>query len=157
MPRLTMPRLAKPKQKPPHASVFEALAPLNAELRRMFSGFAFQLGGRIEGMLRDHRKSPQNNDVWLVLSKGSSPAAPYPGREFPSICPIYLLGNKIRSLGWQSAGELFPTLLHGPSGYGPSGYRFHRPAAGERTRLRFIDLGRRARTDFYDDSTDFGI
>ena len=103
-----MPRLAKPKQKPPHASVFEAPAPLNVELRRMFSGFAFQLGGRIEGMLRDHRKSPQNNGVWLILSESSSPAAPDPGREFPSICPIYLLGNKFRQLRLAICGRVIP-------------------------------------------------
>ena len=91
-----MPRLAKPKQKPPHAFVLEALAPLNPEVRRMFSGFAVYLGDRIVCMLRDHKKSPQDNGVWLVLSESTHPADPDLGREFPSIRPIDLLGNKIR-------------------------------------------------------------
>jgi hypothetical protein len=91
-----MPRLAKPKQKPPHAFVLEALAPLNPEVRRMFSGFAVYLGDRIVCMLRDHKKSPQDNGVWLVLSESTNPADPDLGREFPSIRPIDLLGNKIR-------------------------------------------------------------
>ena len=69
-----MPRPAKLKQKPPHAFVSEALAPLNPEVRRMFSGFAVYLGDRIVCMLREHKKSPRDNGVWLVLSDGTNPA-----------------------------------------------------------------------------------
>jgi hypothetical protein len=90
-----MPRPAKPKQKPPHAFVLEALAPINPEVRRMFSGFAVYLGDRIVCMLRDHPKSPRDNGVWLVLSDGTSPTDPELHREFPSIRSIELLGNKI--------------------------------------------------------------
>ena len=91
-----MPRPIKPKQKPPHAFVLEALAPLNPEVRRMFSGFAVYLGDRIVCMLREHEKSPRDNGVWLVLSEGISPADPQLRREFSSIRSIDLLGNKIR-------------------------------------------------------------
>ena len=62
----------------------------------MFSGFAVYVGDRIVCMLRDHDKSPADNGVWLVLSDGASPEDPGLRREFPSIRPIGLLGNKIR-------------------------------------------------------------
>jgi hypothetical protein len=87
---------AKRSQEPPHAFVVEALAPLNPEVRRMFSGFAVYLGDRIVCMLRDHQKSPQDNGVWLVLSDGTNPADSELRSEFPSIRTIDLLGNKIR-------------------------------------------------------------
>ena len=90
-----MVRAAKPKPKLPHAFVVEALAPLNPEVRRMFSGFAVYLGNRICCMLRDHSKSPQDNGVWLVLSENADPADPALRREFPSIRQIELLGDKI--------------------------------------------------------------
>jgi hypothetical protein len=90
-----MPRPAKPKQKPPHAFVLEALMPLNPEVRRMFSGFAVYLGDRIVCMLRDHPKSPRDNGVWLVLSETTNPTDPELRRAFPSIRSIELLGNKI--------------------------------------------------------------
>jgi len=89
-------RPAKPKQKPPHPFVLEALAPLQPEVRRMFSGFAVYVGDRIVCMLREHTKSPRDNGVWLVLSETTDPADPDLRREFPSIRSIGLLGNKIR-------------------------------------------------------------
>ena len=90
-----MPRPAKPKQKPPHPFVLEALAPLNPEVRRMFSGFAIYLGNRLVCMLRDSPKSPRDNGIWLVLSESTNPSDPELRREFPSIRPIELLENKI--------------------------------------------------------------
>jgi hypothetical protein len=90
-----MPRNFKPAQKPPHAFVVEALAPLNPEVRRMFSGFAVYLGNRIVCMLRDHAKCPRDNGVWLVLSEGASPANAQLRREFPSLRSIELLKGKI--------------------------------------------------------------
>jgi hypothetical protein len=87
---------SKPKQNPPHAFVLEALAPLDPEVRRMFSGFAVYLGDRIVCMLRNHSKSPRDNGLWLVLSESTDPADPGLRREFPSIRSIGLLGNKIR-------------------------------------------------------------
>ncbi len=90
-----MPRAAKPKPKLPHAFVVEALAPLNPEVRRMFSGFSVYLGDRIVCMLRNHTKSPRDNGVWLVLSEGANPADPKLHREFPSLRPIELVGGKI--------------------------------------------------------------
>jgi len=88
-------RQTKPKQKPPHAFVLEALAPLEPEVRRMFSGFAVYIGDRIVFMLRDHLRSPQDNGLWLVLSETTHPADPLLRREFPSLRPIELLGDKI--------------------------------------------------------------
>jgi hypothetical protein len=90
-----MPRPAKPKPKPPHPFVLEAIALLNPEVRRMFSGFAVYVGDRLVFMLRDHAKSPRDNGVWLVLSDGTDPADPTIRRDFPSIRSIELLGNKI--------------------------------------------------------------
>jgi hypothetical protein len=92
---LVMPRRVKPRQKPPHAFVIEELAPLNPEVRRMFSGFAVYVGSRIVLMLRDHHKSPRDNGVWLVLSESADPADPKLREEFPSIRRIGLLGDKI--------------------------------------------------------------
>lgn len=86
---------AKPKQKPPYAFVLEALAPLEPEVRRMFSGFAVYIGDRIVCMLRDHLRSPQDNGLWLVLSETTQPADPRLRREFPSLRPIEMLGEKI--------------------------------------------------------------
>ena len=91
-----MPRPGKLKQKPPHAFFLEALAPMNPEVRRMFSGFAVYLGDRIVCMLRDRQESPKDNGVWLVLSDGTSPSDPDLRQEFPSLRAIGLLGGKIR-------------------------------------------------------------
>lgn len=90
-----MPRPAKPKQKPPHPFVLEALAPLNPEVRRMFSGFSIYLSDRIVCMLRDSPKSPRDNGIWLVLSESTNPTDPDLRREFPSLRTIELLENKI--------------------------------------------------------------
>jgi hypothetical protein len=68
-----MPRPPKPKQKPPHAFVVDALMPLSPEVRRMFSGFAVYLGDHMVCMLRDSPKSPRDNGVWLVLSDSTNP------------------------------------------------------------------------------------
>jgi hypothetical protein len=62
----------------------------------MFSGFAVYVDDRIVCMLRDHHKSPVDNGVWLVLSDVTNPEDSGLRREFPSIRPIKLLGNKIR-------------------------------------------------------------
>jgi hypothetical protein len=90
-----VPRPAKPKHKPPHPFVLEAIETLNPEVRRMFSGYAVYVGDRLVFMLRDHIKSVRDNGVWIVLSEGTDPAAPGLRREFPSIRPIELLGNKM--------------------------------------------------------------
>lgn len=90
-----MTRLPKPKLKPPHAFVLEALAPLNPEVRRMFSGFAVYIGDRLVLMLRDHTKHAEDNGIWLVLSEDVDPADTSLRRDFPSIRAIRMLGNKI--------------------------------------------------------------
>lgn len=90
-----MPRPAKPKQKPPHPFVLDALMPLNPEVRRMFSGFAVYLGDHLVCMLLDSPRSPRDNGVWLVLSEGTDPADRKLRREFPSLRSIELLGGQI--------------------------------------------------------------
>ncbi len=90
-----MPRAPKQKPMPPHAFVLEALAPLEPEVRRMFSGFAVYLCDRLVCMLREHEKSPRDNGVWLVLSEAANPADPALLREFPSLRSIEMLGEKI--------------------------------------------------------------
>jgi hypothetical protein len=88
-----MPR--RSKSNPPHKFVLEALASLNPEVRRMFSGFAVYIGDRLVLMLRDHSKYPKDNGIWLVLSEGIDPADASLRRDFPSIRAIQMLGNKI--------------------------------------------------------------
>jgi hypothetical protein len=90
-----MPRLPKPKPKVPHAFVLEALAPLNPEVRRMFSGFAVYVGDRLVLMLRDHAKYSKDNGIWLVLSEDIDPVDASLRRDFPSIRSIQMLGDKI--------------------------------------------------------------
>jgi hypothetical protein len=91
-----MPRTAKAKLKPPYPFVIEALAPLNPEVRRMFSGFAVYVSDRLVCMLRENTKSPKDNGFWLVLAEDTSPKDPSLRREFPSIRTIGLLHDKIR-------------------------------------------------------------
>jgi len=86
---------AAAKKRPPYAFVLEALAPLNPEVRRMFSGFAVYIGDRIVAMLRESEKSSQDNGVWLVLSEGTNPADAKLRHEFPSLRKIDLLNGKI--------------------------------------------------------------
>lgn len=90
-----MPRSTKPQRKLPHGFILDALAPLNPEVRRMFSGYGVYVENRIVLILRDHPRSPQDNGVWLVLSESADPADPQLRREFPSLRRIELLGNKI--------------------------------------------------------------
>jgi hypothetical protein len=90
-----MARAAKAKSKPPFPFIVEALAPLNPEVRRMFSGWSVYVGDQIVCMLRDHLKSPRDNGVWLVLSEGTDPADRSLRREFPSLRKIELLDGAI--------------------------------------------------------------
>ena len=64
-----MTRSAKPKI--PHSFVVDALAPLDPEVRRLFSGFAVYVGDLLVLMLRDRPRSTRDNGVWLVLSEGT--------------------------------------------------------------------------------------
>jgi hypothetical protein len=87
---------AKSKRKaPPYPFLLEALAPLEPEVRPMFSGFAVYLGDKIVAMLRDSPKGPEDNGVWLVLSDTVSPDDPSLRHDFPSLRRIKLLGGKI--------------------------------------------------------------
>ena len=90
-----MPHPAKPKRKPPHPFVVEALAQCNPEVKRMFSGSAVYLGDLLVLMLLDRAKFAKDNGVWVVLSEGTDPADPGLRRELPSLRQIELFKNKI--------------------------------------------------------------
>ena len=88
-----MTRSAKPKI--PHSFVVDALAPLDPEVRRLFSGFAVYVGDLLVLMLRDRPRSTRDNGVWLVLSEGTDANDPGLRREFSSLRSIELLRSKI--------------------------------------------------------------
>ena len=88
-------RPAKPKSKSPFPFILEALAPLDPEVRRMFSGFAVYVGDLLVCMLLDHVKHPRDNGVWVVLAEGVDPSDKSLKRDFPSLRKIALLGGVI--------------------------------------------------------------
>ena len=79
----------------PYPFILEALAPLEPEVRPMFSGFAVYAGEKIVLMLRDCPKHPEDNGVWLVFSETANLADPGIRQDFPSLRLIDLLGGKI--------------------------------------------------------------
>jgi len=85
----------KKRKSAPYPFILEALAPLEPEVRPMFSGFAVYAGDRILVMLRDSPKRPKDNGVWLVFSETANPDDPKALRDFPSLRHIDLLGGKI--------------------------------------------------------------
>jgi len=88
--------LAKPKRRSaPYPVILEALAPLEPEVRPMFSGFAVYVGEKIVLMLRDSPKQPEDNGVWLVFSETANLADPAFHQDFSSLRVINLLGGKI--------------------------------------------------------------
>jgi hypothetical protein len=86
----------RPKAKPPYRFVVEALAPLQPEVRRIFSGYAVYVGNLLVFILREHGDAPQDNGVWLVLSEATEAGNPALRRELPSLRKIEMLGSKIR-------------------------------------------------------------
>lgn len=79
----------------PYPFIIEALAPLEPEVRPMFSGFAVYVGEKIVLMLRDSQKQPEDNGVWLVFSETANLADPRIRQEFPSLRLINLMSGKI--------------------------------------------------------------
>ena len=79
----------------PYPFILEALAPLEPEVRPMFSGFAVYAGDKILVILRDSPKHPKDNGVWLVFSETANLDDPKILRDFPSLRLIDLLGGKI--------------------------------------------------------------
>lgn len=79
----------------PYPFIIEALAPLEPEVRPMFSGFAVYVGEKIMLMLRDSAKQPEDNGIWLVFSETADLADPGIHKDFPSLRLIKLLGGKI--------------------------------------------------------------
>jgi len=96
MPRTPKPAAHPPKRKsPPYPFLLEALAPLQPEVRPMFSGFAVYVADKIVAMLRDSPKMPEDNGLWLVLSEIADPTDPGLRRELPSLRTINALRGKI--------------------------------------------------------------
>jgi hypothetical protein len=59
---------AKPKRRSaPYPFILEAMAPLEPEVRPMFSGFAVYVGEKIVLMLRDSPKHPEDNGEKQVI------------------------------------------------------------------------------------------
>jgi hypothetical protein len=88
--------LAKPKRRSArYPFIVEALAPLEPDVRPMFSGFAVYVGEKIVLMLRDSPKQPKDNGVWLVFSETADLDDPGIRQDFPSLRLIDLLGGKI--------------------------------------------------------------
>src|ERR1700739_1882174 len=86
----------RPKRRSaPYPFILEALAPLEPEVRPMFSGFAVYVEEKIVLMLRDSPKQPKDNGVWLVFSETANLAEPAIREDFPSLRLIDLLGGKI--------------------------------------------------------------
>src|SRR4051794_494575 len=79
----------------PYPFIIEALAPLEPEVKPMFSGFAVYAGDKILVMLRDSPKHPEDNGLWLVFSETANLHDPTLVRDFPSLRLIDLLGGKI--------------------------------------------------------------
>ncbi len=73
----------RPKRRSaPYPFILEALAPLEPEVRPMFSGFAVYVGEKIVLMLRDSQKQPEDNGVWLVFSETANLADPASAKTF---------------------------------------------------------------------------
>jgi hypothetical protein len=86
----------RPKRRSaPYPFILEALAPLEPEVRPMFSGFAVYVGEKIVLMLRDSPKQSEDNGVWLVFSETANLSDPRTRQDFPSLRLINLLGGKI--------------------------------------------------------------
>ena len=86
----------KPKRRStPYSFILDALAPLEPEVRPIFSSFAVYVGDKIVLMLRDSPKHPEDNGVGRVLSETANLADPGIRRDFPLIRLIGLLGGKI--------------------------------------------------------------
>jgi hypothetical protein len=102
MPRRSQPALdldpARPlpkRKSPPYPFVLEALAPLQPEVRPIFSGYAVYLGDKIVCMLRDRPTYPEDNGLWLVFSETADIKHKNIRKDFPSLRPIGRLGGVI--------------------------------------------------------------
>jgi hypothetical protein len=90
---------AKPKRRSiPYPFILEALAPLNPEVRPMFSGHCVYIADKAVFMLRDSDKATHDNGLWLIFSEDfdQSPSPSVLRSEFPCIRPIQLLNGKIK-------------------------------------------------------------
>jgi hypothetical protein len=97
--RTTASPSTKPRRKPiPFPFVLEALAPLDPEVRPMFSGHCVYIADKAVLMLRDSPKATQDNGLWLIFSESfdatNTPKALH--HKFPSLRPIQLLNGKIK-------------------------------------------------------------
>jgi hypothetical protein len=80
----------------PHQFVLDALAGLEPITRPMFGCTAIYVGGKIVLILREKPTYTADNGVWLATTREHHDSL---RRDFPSMRPIQLLGEKISN--WQ--------------------------------------------------------
>lgn len=84
--------LAAKESKPvPHEFVLDELASLSPVTRQMFGCLAVYVAEKIVLILRDKRKSPADNGVWLATSAAHHESL---RREFPRMRSIRVLGRE---------------------------------------------------------------
>lgn len=82
---------AKRGQLPPHEFVLDELAPLAPSTRPMFGCLAVYVEDKIVLILRDRRKSPADNGIWLATSTEHHESL---RREFPRMRSIRVFGKE---------------------------------------------------------------
>ena len=89
--------VAARREKPlPHEFVLEEIASLSPVTRPMFGCLAVYVEEKIVLILRDKRKSPADNGVWLATTRQHHESL---RREFPRMRSIRVLGKE--PTGWQ--------------------------------------------------------
>jgi len=88
--------IPKPRKRPPHEFVLDALAPLAPRTRPMFGCLAVYIGPRIVLILRDKGANAPDNGVWLATTREHHQSL---RRDFPSMRSISVLGKDVT--GWQ--------------------------------------------------------
>ena len=86
----------RPRKRPPHEFVLDALAAASPWTRPMFGCLAVYLGEKIVLALRDKPTHVSDNGVWLATTPEHHESL---RREFPNMRSIKLLGKEVT--GWQ--------------------------------------------------------
>lgn len=84
-------RAAKPEKTVPHEFVLDGLAPLSPITRPMFGCLAVYVEDKIVLILRDRRKAPGDNGIWLATTVAHHPSL---RQEFPRMRSIRVLGKE---------------------------------------------------------------
>lgn len=95
-PRPNMFPAPKPRKRPPHEFVLDALAPLAPRTNPMFGCLAVYIGPKIVLILRDKGEGAPDNGVWLATTREHHESL---RGEFPNMRSISVLGKDVT--GWQ--------------------------------------------------------